>query len=112
MTDHMDKRTRAIIMASEAAQIDFEGALAGLLSGHRTAMDKIREDRAALDMSFLMALTLTEKGSRLDRDGMLARSIADGISRVSMSKVEKEFIARADADSKRSKARATQGETP
>ena len=97
----MDNNTRqkAFHLATEAAKLDFESALQGLMEGHKTAMDQMREALTKKDVAFLMALALTEKGARLDKEGIMEGKIAEGIRAIAFPcGAEKKFLARVDGD--------------
>ena len=83
--------------AKEAAAMDFESALRGVLAAHFEQLETMREALAQKDMAFLMALSLTEKGKRLDRDGVMVSKISEGLrGQGSLAPVEQRFIDEAD----------------
>ena len=63
------------------------------MAGHESALENMRAKMAAKDMAFLMALALTEKGKRIDRDGIMAAKICEGLEGVSLCATEKKFLA-------------------
>lgn len=89
----MDDNQKAYTLALEAAAIDFESAMKGLLEGHRVYLNRIKDELGQSDMALLMALSLTEKGKRLDKDGVMASKIVDRISNINMCKTERRFVA-------------------
>jgi hypothetical protein len=88
----MNDSQKAYTLALEAASIDFGGALQGLLAGHKASMDRARAELAESDMALLMALSLTEKGKRLDKEGVMASKIISRISNINMCETEKRFV--------------------
>jgi hypothetical protein len=97
-----DKRIKAYALAKEAAQIHFEGAMQGLMAGHAAALEEIQSKLASKDLAFLMALSLTEKGRRIDSDGIMVAKICEGLRGVALCETERKFIA----------AHETQGNKP
>lgn len=87
-----DSQKKAYTRALEAASIDFGAALQGLLAGHKASMDQAKEKLAESDMALLMALSLTEKGKRLDKEGVMASKIISRISNINMCETEKRFV--------------------
>jgi len=92
----MDKRHYDIMyLVAQLASENFEAAMAGLLSGHAKAIQKYRDDYSKIDRAFLMALSLSERGARLDKSGIMEKAIAEGIQQsCGSSQIEKEFIER------------------
>lgn len=81
----------------KAAELDFSSAIQGLMAGHEAAMQKMRDALTQKDVAFLMALALTEKGARLDKEGIMVEKIAAGLrGQVSTCEVERNFIKTAD----------------
>ena len=99
MMNDNDDATAARERAQKAALIDFPSALEGLLRGHAISMRKMEERLAKKDMSFLMALTLTQKGAKLDKDGMIMEKIAEGIQGLPTCRVEADFLDRVNSAS-------------
>jgi small basic protein len=88
-----DDKLQAYSLAKEAAALDFGSAVQGLIAGHADKIKEMEKLVSKYDKSFLMALCLTEKGARLDKDGNMARIIADGLKASgNNSPVEKRFI--------------------
>lgn len=83
---------KAYELALEAASIDFGAALQGLLAGHKASMDRAKAELAESDMALLMALSLTEKGKRLDKEGVMASKIISRISSINVCETEKRFV--------------------
>lgn len=95
----MSQQQEAFQLAKRAAELDFDFALQGLMAGHQAAMQKMRDDLTQKDMAFLMALALTEKGARLDKDGIMASKIAEGIRGLpSQCKTESNFLERVEGN--------------
>jgi len=90
-----DTHQEAYVMARRAAKKNFEAALAGLLAGHREAIKEVEAYAAQKDRAFLIALSLTEKGARLDRDGFMAEKVVEAVCQDNMSLVERRFVERA-----------------
>lgn len=88
----MESMVKAYALACEAAALDFDGAMSGLLAGHQRQIEAMREKLADKDMAFLMALSLTEKGKRLDSDGVMRAAIVKGLEGCSLSATERKFI--------------------
>jgi hypothetical protein len=94
----VNQQQEAFHLARRAAELDFDFAMQGLLAGHQAAMQKMRDALTQKDVAFLMALALTERGARLDKSGIMASKIAEGLkSQVSLCKTESDFIARAES---------------
>lgn len=78
--------------ARELGEKNFRAAFNGLLEGQRVAMQELQEHCNKVDRAFLMALSLTEKGKRLDKDGIMSHAIAVGIDTVTGCEIEREFV--------------------
>lgn len=89
----MSGQQKAYALALEAARIDFGAAMQGLLAGHAAEVKRAQEEVAQSDIAFLMALSLTEKGKRLDGDGVMAGKIIDRLKGRSLCLTEKKFVA-------------------
>ena len=89
----MNDLQKAYSLALEAASLDFGAAMQGLLAGHDSAISRAKDEVTKSDMAFLMALSLTEKGKRLDGDGVMARKIVDRLKGRSLCLTEEKFIA-------------------
>lgn len=88
----IDRKMKAYALAKEAASVDFGGAISGLLAGHADELKRMQDEYAKKDVAFLMALALTEKGKRLDKEGTMRAAIVKGLEGVSLCDVEKRFI--------------------
>lgn len=88
----MNDSQKAYALAIEAAALHFGAAMQGLLAGHSASLDRARAEVAESDMALLMALSLTEKGKRLDKDGVIASKIIERISGINMCETEKKFV--------------------
>jgi hypothetical protein len=84
---------KAYSLALEAASLDFGAAMQGLLAGHAAIISQAKDEMTQSDMAFLMALSLTEKGKRLDGDGVMAGKIVDRLKGRSLCLTEEKFIA-------------------
>lgn len=89
-----DEKVKAYAMAREAGRIDFEAALSGLMAGHKDAIEEMSKRLASKDRAFLIALSLSEKGARLDKDGFMAMKVAEEVCDESMAEVERKFLDR------------------
>jgi hypothetical protein len=89
----MDNLQKAYSLALEAASLDFGAAMQGLLAGHAAAIARAKDEVTKSDMAFLMALSLTEKGKRLDTGGVMAGRIVERLKGRSLCLIEDEFIA-------------------
>lgn len=89
----MNDLQRAYALALEAASLDFGAAMQGLLAGHDAALKRTQEELTQSDMAFLMALSLTEKGKRLDGGGVMAGKIIERLRGRSLCQVEETFVA-------------------
>jgi len=91
----VDARKKAYSLAKEAAELDFTGAVQGLLAGHEEKMRRLHEAMSKKDMAFLMALALSEKGARIDKDGVMAKAIKEGLlAQPSLCEAERKFLER------------------
>lgn len=93
MTD-LDPQREAFILARRAAELDFGYALQGLLAGHDAKLKQMSEALSKKDMAFLMALALSEKGARIDKDGVIAQKIIEGLRGLPTCETERKFIQR------------------
>ena len=84
----------AFRLAKLSAELDFGYALQGLLAGHEAAMQKMRDALTQKDMAFLMALALSEKGARIDKDGIMAKRIIEGLQGKPLCQAERNFVER------------------
>jgi hypothetical protein len=84
----------AYLAGRELGKANFRAAMSGLIQGHQDQLDEMAERLAKKDMAFLMALTLTEKGKRLDANGVMAQKIAEGIDSLSACATERKFLER------------------
>lgn len=87
--------------ARDLGKENFKVALQGLLAGHQDSLDEMKKILADKDMAFLMALSLTEKGKRLDKDGVMEQAIAKGLRGLSHCEIEKKFVERVDQKEKK-----------
>lgn len=90
----MNNQQEAFNLAKQAAELDFSWALQGLISGHEAALQKMRDALTQKDVAFLMALALTEKGARLDKEGIMAKKIAEGLRGRPLCETERKFLKR------------------
>lgn len=91
----INKQFEAFSLAKQAAQLDFSSAIQGLLAGHAEELRELRAELSRKDRAFLMALALTEKGVRLDKDGAMIKAIADGLQGKPLCEIERRFLKKA-----------------
>ena len=89
----MDYETKLKLAAcvKTLAKADFEMAMSALMSAHAEALSDMQSRLVEKDMAFLMALSLTERGARLDKQGTMEKTIAKGIESTACE-VEKRFM--------------------
>lgn len=92
----MSAELQAYTLAAQAAELNFGGAVRGLLAGHAAAIQRLQDAYVEKDRAFLVALALTQKGVRLDPDGNMIRLIVEGLRGKVLSRVEQELVARTE----------------
>lgn len=88
---------KAYELGFQSAQIDFEAGLNGLLAGHKTVIEQLKQELADKDRAFLLAVALTKKGSRFDADGHMTGIILDAIGKPRCI-AEQDFVDNAKGD--------------
>jgi hypothetical protein len=89
-TDEM----QAFRLAKEAAALDFNSAIQGVLAGHAQRQKADQERYAQLDFAFLSLLALSKKGAKVGADSALADIVRAQIQRHGPTcEAERDFLA-------------------
>ena len=91
----MSDTHKAFELAQEAAAIDFDSAVFGLLAGHAAHIKALTELVSRKDIALLASLAISGKGIRIGASDGLAQAVCDGLSRGSnAAPIERDFLAR------------------